>query len=369
MTAVEAKLFLRDPGAPITALGIPLALVLVFGLMPGTNQPSAELGGHAALPTLIAPMAVAILIGMLAVMLFPAAVATYREKGVLKRLSASPVPPGRLLAAQLLVNLAAVAVAILLVVGAGRIALGMALPVNLGWFAAVVLLGALALFSVGALRTAVGVVALFLVANGRFYYAAGTFPILWAAAAVHLQDRRPALWWRWVPTWPVFVLSALYSLPYALPVWPVQWLVEHPEAPHPAYATEEVGWPDLAEAVAGVYRLLPPGERTRTALVTAGYWAGGALDRYGPEFGLPEAYSGSRGLWYFGRPPDSADAVLFVGADPAKLTPHFRSARIIGRVENHLRVPNASEHLPIWLLTGRTQSWSVLWPQQKDLKA
>ncbi|MFI5614517.1 ABC transporter permease [Amycolatopsis sp. NPDC051903] len=154
MTAVEAKLFLRDPGAPITALGIPLALVLVFGLMPGTNKPSAELGGHAALPTLIAPMAVAILIGMLAVMLFPAAVATYREKGVLKRLSASPVPPGRLLATQLLVNLAAAAVAILLVVGVGRIALGMALPANLGWFAAVVLLGALALFSVGALIAA-----------------------------------------------------------------------------------------------------------------------------------------------------------------------------------------------------------------------
>lgn len=220
--------------------------------------------------------------------------------------------------------------------------------------------------------TAIGVVAVFLVANGRFYYAAGMFPILWAAAAVHLQDRRPALWWRWVPTWPVFVLSALYSLPYALPVWPVQWLVEHPDAPHPAYATEEVGWPDLAGSVADVYRLLPPEQRAHTALVTAGYWQAGALDRYGPEAGLPQAYSGSRGFWYFGRPGENsvdADTVLFVGADPAKLAPHFRDARVVGSVQNRLGVLNASEHLPIWLLTGRTESWPVIWPQVKDLKA
>ncbi|MGW4488466.1 ABC transporter permease [Amycolatopsis sp. NPDC004368] len=154
MTAVEAKLFLRDPAAPVTVVGIPLALLLVFGLMPGSGKPSAEFGGHAPLPTLIAPMAVAILIAMLAVMMFPAAVATYREKGVLKRLSASPVPPGRLLAAQLLVNLAAAAVAILLVLGVGRIALGMALPENLGGFLLVMVLGALALFSVGTLIAA-----------------------------------------------------------------------------------------------------------------------------------------------------------------------------------------------------------------------
>ncbi|WP_033289361.1 ArnT family glycosyltransferase [Amycolatopsis jejuensis] len=217
--------------------------------------------------------------------------------------------------------------------------------------------------------SALGVFAVFLVANGRFYYAAGTFSVLWAAAAVHLQDRRPAWWWRWVPTWPVFVLSAVYSLPYALPVWPVQWLVEHPNAPRPAYAMEEVGWPDLAASVAAQYRTLPPDQRNRTALVTGGYWQAGALGRYGPDEGLPEAYSASRGFWYFGRPADDADTVLFIGRDPAKLLPHFRSARIAGEVDNRLGVPNSSRHLPIWLLSGRIGSWAEIWPQLKDLKA
>ncbi|MBB4682936.1 hypothetical protein BJY18_000421 [Amycolatopsis jiangsuensis] len=217
--------------------------------------------------------------------------------------------------------------------------------------------------------TALGVAAVFLVSGGRFYYAAGTFGLLWSAAAVHLQERPPARWWRWVPTWPVFVLSALYSLPYALPVWPAHWLVDHPAAPHPAYALEEAGWPDLAASVGTVYRTLPPDQRTHTTLVTAGYWQAGALDRYGPEQGLPEAYSASRGFWYFGRPGDDADSVLFVGRDPAKLLPHFRTSRVVGEVDNRLGVPNSSRHLPIWLLSGRTGGWAEIWPQLKDLKA
>ncbi|MEV6873486.1 glycosyltransferase family 39 protein [Amycolatopsis sp. NPDC051128] len=213
--------------------------------------------------------------------------------------------------------------------------------------------------------TALGVVAVFLVANGRYYYAAGMFGVLWAAAAVHLEARAPAQWWRWVPTWPVFALSALFSLPFTLPVWPAHWLVDHPDAPRPAYAAEEIGWPDLADDVATLYRTAPPG----TAVVTGGYWQAGALDRYGPERGLPEAHSPSRGFWYFGRPPDNTGNVLFVGYDPSKLAKDFRDVRIVGQVGNRLGVRNASEHMPVWQLTGRTASWAEIWPKLKDMKA
>ena len=161
---------------------------------------------------------------------------------------------------------------------------------------------------------------MFLVANGRYYYAAGMFGVLWAAAAVHLESREPARWWRWVPTWPVFVLSALYSLPYTLPVWPAQFLVDHPEAPRPAYAAEEVGWPDFADDVA---RRTAP-RRRAPSLVTAGYWQAGALGRYGPGRGLPEADSPSRGFWYFGRPDDKWTTCCSSGNDPSKAAKYFR---------------------------------------------
>ncbi|GHE86898.1 transport permease protein [Amycolatopsis deserti] len=154
LTAVEAKLFLRDPAAPVTVLGIPVALLLVFGLMPGMNQPSDEFGGQVPLSAFIAPMSVAILLGMLALTLFPAVMAAHREKGVLRRLSASPVPPSRLLVAQLLVNLAAALVVVLVIVAGGHLALGVALPANAGGFVLVLVLGTLALFGVGLLIAA-----------------------------------------------------------------------------------------------------------------------------------------------------------------------------------------------------------------------
>ncbi|WP_410644466.1 ArnT family glycosyltransferase [Amycolatopsis sp. lyj-346] len=213
--------------------------------------------------------------------------------------------------------------------------------------------------------TALGVVAVFLVANGRYYYAAGTFGVLWAAAAVHFEGLAPSRWWKWVPTWPVFVLSALFSLPFTVPVWPAHWLAAHPAAPRPAYAAEEIGWPDLADDVAELYRTAPPG----TAVVTGGYWQAGALGRYGPERGLPEAYSPSRGFWYFGRPADNAGTVLFVGYDPSKLAKYFGDARIVGQVGNRLGIRNASEHMPVWQLTGRTAEWAEIWPRLKDMRA
>ncbi len=154
LTTAEAKVFLRDPGAPAVVVGIPLALLLVFGLMPGANAPDPKYGGYSALAAVIAPMAVTILIAMLALTQFPNALGTYREKGLLKRLSASPVPPSRLLAAQLLVNLAAVVVVVVLIVGVGTLALGIALPGNPAGFLLSLVLGAPALFSVGLLVAA-----------------------------------------------------------------------------------------------------------------------------------------------------------------------------------------------------------------------
>ncbi|GAA5170440.1 ABC transporter permease [Amycolatopsis dongchuanensis] len=154
LTAVEARLFLRDPAAPFAVLAIPVGLLVVFGLLADGGRPSEDFGGQPALSAFVAPLAVTVLLAMLAVLLFPTTIATYREKGVLRRLSASPVPPGRLLTAQLLVNLAAALVAGVLALGVGVLGLGLSLPEHPGGFVLSVALGALALFSVGMLIAA-----------------------------------------------------------------------------------------------------------------------------------------------------------------------------------------------------------------------
>lgn len=155
LTQTELRLFLRDPGAVITTIGLPVGLLLVFSLLPDATAPSADLGGHSMLGTIIAPLSITLLLGMLALNVLPSYLGTYRERGILRRLAVSPVHPSKLLLAQLLVQLAAAAVVVALVVGVGVGVLGIESPENVGGVLVALLLGTAALFSVGLLIAAV----------------------------------------------------------------------------------------------------------------------------------------------------------------------------------------------------------------------
>jgi 4-amino-4-deoxy-L-arabinose transferase-like glycosyltransferase len=209
--------------------------------------------------------------------------------------------------------------------------------------------------------TFVGLVALFLVTGGRYYYLAGLVAPLLAAGAVELQRREPARWWRWVLTWPVYVLSAIIALT-ALPVLPASW-------PTPArlMSLSMLGWPEQTDTVAGAYRALAPATRRTTAIVAESYWDASALDRYGPARGLPRPFSPHRGYWYFGAPADDVDTVLFVGSDRTYLHRYFTEVRQVATVTNGPAMNLLSLATPVWLCSGPRAPWSQLWPQLRYL--
>jgi hypothetical protein len=209
--------------------------------------------------------------------------------------------------------------------------------------------------------TFVGLVVLFIVTEGRFYYLAGLVALLLAAGAVELQRREPARWWRWAFTWPVYVLSAIIALT-ALPILPVSW-------PTPArlWSLSSLGWPELTDTVAGAYHELPPAKQRTTAVVANWYWDASALDRNGPARGLPHPFSPHRGYWYFGAPADDVDTVVFVGSDPAYLHRYFTEVRQVATVTNGSVMNLLSLTTPVWLCSGQREPWSRLWPQLRRL--
>ncbi|RZQ60168.1 ArnT family glycosyltransferase [Amycolatopsis suaedae] len=209
------------------------------------------------------------------------------------------------------------------------------------------------------------VVTVFLVSNGRPYYIAGFAPVLWAFGAVRMQDGEPSRWWRWIPTWPVYAVTSL-TLVVGLPILPMS---VHAGLPRQviAFQRDEIGWPQLADDVAAVYHALPPETREHTALMSQGYWAASALDFYGPERGLPRAYSPHRGYWYFGRPGDGVDSVVYVGEDVERLREHFTSVRRVGTVDNGLNINNALQGKPILFAEGLREPWSQTWPELRRM--
>ncbi len=119
--------------------------------------------------------------------LLPTTMATYRERGILRRLSATPVRPGNLLVVQLLLQfvLALTACALLLVV-AGTV-LGAHLPTRVLPGALTFLLGTAAMFAVGLLIAA-------LAPNGRAANGIGVllyFPMAYLAGLMQPTDQMP----------------------------------------------------------------------------------------------------------------------------------------------------------------------------------
>jgi Dolichyl-phosphate-mannose-protein mannosyltransferase len=209
--------------------------------------------------------------------------------------------------------------------------------------------------------TFVGLVVLFVITDGRFYYVAGLVAPLLAAGAVELQRREPSRWWRWMLTWPVYVLSAIIALT-SVPVLPVSW-------PTPArlVSLASLGWPELTDTVAAAYRALPPATQRTTAIVADCYCDASALDRYGPARGLPHPFSPHRGYWYFGAPADDVHTVLYVGSDPAYLHRYFTEVRQVATVTSPVMKIVRGADSPVWLCSGQRAPWSQLWLQLRHL--
>jgi len=133
--------------------GLPVALVIGFGLIPGFGDPQKNLSGQIG-TQYIASVGVAIVLAILGLNGVPIVIGQYRERGILRRLGVTPVRPLTLLGADLMVWAAAAILSVAVVVGVARVAFHVPAPVAAGWFVLSVLLGIAALFALGLLVAA-----------------------------------------------------------------------------------------------------------------------------------------------------------------------------------------------------------------------
>ncbi|MCX4748664.1 ABC transporter permease [Kitasatospora sp. NBC_01287] len=147
LTLTQARLLLREPAALIW-LGLPVLLLLVFGSIPGFHTAQAALGGKRMIDVYVPTLAAMVPL-FLAFTALPMTMAGFREKDVLRRLSASPVPAAGMLAALVVVIAGLAAAGVALIVGIGVLAFGVSAPSNPGAVLAAFLLGGSAVLSLG----------------------------------------------------------------------------------------------------------------------------------------------------------------------------------------------------------------------------
>jgi hypothetical protein len=215
---------------------------------------------------------------------------------------------------------------------------------------------------------------------GRGYYIQGLYPALFAAGAVGIERALKTKAAGWKPAIVAAVaVAGLPLLPLALPVLrlPAYMAYERaiglsrPAPPdgkrhlvNPLFA-DQIGWRSMTQTVAAAYWSLPPAQRRTTALFADRYAYAGALDYYGPRYGLPAVISPNNQYYLWGIRGYSGGSVLAVGATDYWLLLHwFGSVQQVAVYRNDYRWMLEGP-LPIYLCTKPRVSLAVMWPALK----
>ena len=204
---------------------------------------------------------------------------------------------------------------------------------------------------------------LFVVMQGRGYYLAPAYPMLLAAGAVAWQGRTARL-----AGVAAVLCGAIFAGTVMLPVAPVNSpLWKFTARLHDNFA-EQIGWPDLVDAVAAVHRELSPQERATAAILVTNYGQAGAINLYGPERGLPRAISGVNSHWGrgYGSPPPQT--VIVLGMSQEQASRLFQQCEVRGEVTNSYGVSNEESREPndILVCRGTREPWPRLWARLRS---
>jgi hypothetical protein len=214
----------------------------------------------------------------------------------------------------------------------------------------------------------------------RIYYLYPAMPLLFAAGSI--------AWERWLAqpryTIPKFGYAGLMLLcgaivaPLAVPILPVETYIRYTKALHlqqpriemhklgplPQIYADQFGWPEMTATVARVYNALPKDVRARTAIFGQNYGQAGAIDHFGPQYGLPPAISGHQNYFLWGPRAYTGESLIVLDDKMETLERICTHVNKVAHFEHPYSMPY--QHFDIFYCHGLKQPLKVLWPQVKN---
>jgi hypothetical protein len=222
--------------------------------------------------------------------------------------------------------------------------------------------------------------ALIVALNPRVYYLYPAFPLLFAAGAVAFEEwmARPRLRRIGVAYAALMVAVGIVVAPTVIPVLPPETYIRYAAALHiqqpriethalgplPQLFADQFGWEEMTATVAGAFQALPPDVRAKTAIFGQNYGQAGAIDRFGPRYGLPKAISGHQNYFLWGPRGYTGESMIVMGDRQSNLAEKFASVEKVGRVEHPYAMPY--EHIDVFYCRGLKQPLAEIWPKVKS---
>ena len=216
--------------------------------------------------------------------------------------------------------------------------------------------------------------------HGKMYYVAPVYPMMFAAGAVWIESVTERKLWTWVKPALAISMTAICGIyvPTILPILSVPGFltyehrmgIEQQKFEHtqqgtlPQLYADMFGWEEIAQRVAAFYNSLSPDEQRKTAIFANNYGEAGAIDFFGPKYGLPKAIGGHQNYWIWGPHQYTGESMIVLGEDDEKnMQTKCTSYSIIGNTKDPLSRPD--EWMPIYHCRGLKWNLQTIWPDLK----
>ena len=209
-------------------------------------------------------------------------------------------------------------------------------------------------------------VVIFGVSKGRDYYVAAVYPMLFSAGSVLWDRWTHSLRAGWARVVQVVTLAAIVFGAYEVArfIMPLGAVSPNNFAlKNNGDLREEIGWTDLVAEVARVRDSLPPDGRAHLGIITGNYGETGAVNLFGPRYGLPEAISGTNTAWYRGYGDPPPQTLIVLGQSRSDADEIFQSCRLAGHNGNPYGIKNeeSADHPDIFVCGPPRRPWPEFW--------
>ena len=223
----------------------------------------------------------------------------------------------------------------------------------------------------------------FIVLHGKNYYLAPVYPMLLAAGAVVFErgvDRPRLKWIKPVSILLILAGGAAFS-PVVMPVLPVDQYIayqaklpirpprsehSHERAVLPQHFADQFGWHEIVSEVVVAWNRIPVAERADCGIFAQDYGQAGAIDWFGPQFGLPPSLSGHQTWFLWGPRGYSGNCLIVLDDSRETLEKLYTDVEYVGDSPDN---PYALErNIPVFICRGRKPGTGTLaedWPRLK----
>jgi hypothetical protein len=217
--------------------------------------------------------------------------------------------------------------------------------------------------------------------HGKNYYLAPIYPMLLAAGAVVIESavEQPRRTWLKPAIIIILLAAGAHLVPVVVPVLSPDGFIaymkylpfrlpvmehSHARATLPQWYSDQFGWQEIVAQTAQAWDRIPADQRHDCGIFAQDYGQAGAIDFFGPRYGLPHALSGHQTYYLWGPQGYSGNCMIVLDDEIEVLERLWEHVESVGRSADN---PYALEkEIPVFICKGaKFGSLTELWPKMK----